>query len=351
MRPTGKLHLGNYMGALHNWVKLQNQVEEATGEPAYECFFFIADIHALTTDYADPSKIAENTRDVALDFLAAGLDPERATIFVQNHLAQHAELHLYLSMITPLSWLERVPTYKDQIENLQEKDLATYGFLGYPLLQSADILLYGVQGGHLYVPVGADQVAHIEITREIARRFNHLYARAIISESGHPERSEGSAAPAILNEPETLLTPTPKLPGTDGRKMSKSYGNTLLLSDPEPELRRKLRPMVTDPARVRRTDPGNPDVCPVGDLHKVFSSAETLAKVYDGCTTASIGCIECKMWLADSLAAHLAPIQERRAHYEAHPELVNELLAAGNARAKLAADETLHSVKRAMGLG
>ncbi len=323
MRPTGKLHLGNYMGALHNWVRLQHE---------YECFFFIADVHALTTDYADPKGIPQFTREVALDWLAAGLDPEKCTLFVQNPVKAHYELFGLLAMITPLSWLERVPTYKDQIENLQEKDLATYGFLGYPLLQSADILLYGVPGGSLHVPVGADQVVHVEITREIARRFNFLY--------------KGE----ILAEPQVLLTPTPKLPGTDGRKMSKSYGNYILLSDPEPEIRRKLKPMVTDPARVRRTDPGDPDKCPVGDLHKVFSSEEKLAEVYAGCTTAGIGCIECKGWLADSIVAELAPMQQRRARYEAEPGLVTEILAAGNVRAAGAAEQTMQTVRAAMGL-
>ena len=328
MRPTGKLHLGNYMGALHNWVRLQGE---------YECFFFIADVHALTTDYASPKGIPEFTREVALDWLAAGLDPEQCTIFVQSQIKQHYELFGLLAMITPLSWLERVPTYKDQIENLKEKDLATYGFLGYPLLQSADILLYGVPGGSLHVPVGADQVAHVEITREIARRFNFLYPPA---DGGTP----------LLNEPQVLLTPTPKLPGTDGRKMSKSYGNYILLSDPEPEIRRKLKPMVTDPARVRRTDPGDPDKCPVGDLHKVFSSAQTLADVYAGCTTAGIGCIECKSWLADAVVAELAPMGERRAHYEARPQRVTEILRAGNARAAIAAEQTMAPIREAMGL-
>ena len=322
MRPTGKLHLGNYMGALHNWVRLQDE---------YECFFVVVDVHALTTDYADPSKIPEYTREVALDWLAAGLDPERSVMFVQSHVKHHYELHALLSMITPLGWLERVPTYKDQQENITGKDLTTYGFLGYPLLQSADILLYGTPGSSLHVPVGADQVAHVEITREIARRFNHLYSD-------------------LLSEPQVLLTPTPKLPGTDGRKMSKSYDNFILLSDPEAEIRKKLKPMVTDPARVRRSDPGNPDVCPVGDLHKVFSSTETLAKVYDGCTTAGIGCIECKGWLADAVVATLAPLQERRATFQAQPQLVSEILAAGNARAGAAAEQTMIKVRAAMGL-
>jgi tryptophanyl-tRNA synthetase len=325
MRPTGKLHLGNYMGALHNWVKLQKD---------YECFFFIADWHALTTDYADPSAIPGNIREVAIDFLAGGLDPEKSTIFVQSDVHQHERLHLALSMITPLGWLERVPSYKDQQENLLGKDLTTYGFLGYPLLQSADILLYSAPRGSLHVPVGADQVAHVELTREVARRFNSIYKQ---------QRD-------ALLEPQVLLTPTPKLPGTDGRKMSKSYGNFILISDTEAEIRRKLKPMVTDPARVRRTDPGDPDKCPVGDLHKVFSSADTLARVYDGCRTASIGCIECKGWLADAVVETLAPMQERRAHYEARPQLVTEILAAGAERASAAAAPTLQSVERAMGL-
>ncbi|RRA47575.1 tryptophan--tRNA ligase [Acidipila sp. EB88] len=342
MRPTGKLHLGNYMGALHNWVRLQH---------AYACFFFVADVHALTTDYADPSKVPSYTHEVALDWLSAGLDPERCTIFVQSHVKQHYELHTLLSMMTPLSWLERVPTYKDQIENLQEKDLAMYGFLGYPLLQSADILLYGVPGGSLHVPVGADQVAHVELTREVARRFNHMYApKADGKARGGTEQNAENLQRELLNEPQVLLTPTPKLPGTDGRKMSKSYGNFILLSDPEAEIRKKLKPMVTDPARVRRTDPGNPDRCPVGDLHKVFSTAQTLADVYAGCTTAGIGCIECKGWLADAVVRELAPMQERRAKYEAQPGLVREILAAGSHRAGLVAEATMQQVRAAMGL-
>jgi tryptophanyl-tRNA synthetase len=354
MRPTGKLHLGNYMGALKNWVDLQNQVDPETGAPVYDCYFFIADVHALTTDYADPSKIADFTREVALDWLSAGLDPERSVMFVQNIVKQHYELFGLLAMITPLSWLERVPTYKDQIENLQEKDLATYGFLGYPLLQSADILLYGVPGVSLHVPVGADQIAHVELTREVARRFNHVAYANKMYKNVHRVRmvqnEQGERMPVILNEPQVLLTPTPKLPGTDGRKMSKSYGNFILLSDPEPEIRKKLKPMITDPARVRRSDPGNPDVCPVGDLHKVFSSGETLAKVYDGCTHASIGCIECKTWLADAVVAELAPMQERRAAYQSKPALVTEILAAGDSRAAAAAEQTMQSVRKAMGL-
>jgi tryptophanyl-tRNA synthetase len=326
MRPTGKLHLGNYMGALYNWVRLQHE---------YECYFFIADWHALTTDYADTSLVKGNAREVALDFLAAGLDPELSVLFVQSAVKQHAELHLLLSMITPLSWLERVPTYKDQQEQLKEKDLATYGFLGYPLLQSADILIYQPD----FVPVGQDQVAHVELTREVARRFNQFYP------------GKAPANELVLPEPRVLLTPSPKLPGTDGRKMSKSYGNTILLSDPEPVVRQKLKPMVTDPARVRRSDPGNPEVCPVFDLHKVFSSAETQEKAREGCTTAGIGCIECKSWVADAIVAELAPIQERRAKYEANPVLVTEILEAGSVRAAARAEQTMREVRAAVGLG
>jgi tryptophanyl-tRNA synthetase len=325
MRPTGKLHLGNYMGALHNWVRLQNE---------YDCYFFIADWHALTTDYADPSQVASNIREVALDYLAAGLDPEKSVLFVQSHVPQHAEFHLLLSMITPLGWLERVPTYKEQQENITGKDLSTYGFLGYPLLMAADILIYQPD----FVPVGQDQTAHVEITREVARRFNQFYKR--------PEPATGE----ILPEPQVLLTPSPKLPGTDGRKMSKSYGNTILLSDPESEIRRKIKPMVTDPARVRRTDPGSPDKCPVGDLHKIFSSQETIAEVYQGCTTAGIGCIQCKTWAADSIIGNLAPIQERRGRFEQNPGLVTEILQDGARRAQARAEQTMQEVRSAMGL-
>jgi tryptophanyl-tRNA synthetase len=370
MRPTGKLHLGNYMGALYNWVRLQHE---------YECYFFIADWHALTTDYADPSQVAENTREVALDWLGAGLDPEQCVLFVQSDVKQHAELHLLFSMITPLGWLERVPTYKEQQENITGKDLSTYGFLGYPLLQSADILVYQAD----FVPVGQDQVAHVELTREVARRFNQFYSipsrpgmryvpyEQLVAEKGDafaqrvsPEKksvgvrdwqlsdlSEGINRNPILPEPQVLLTPSPKLPGTDGRKMSKSYGNTILLSDPEPVIRQKLKSMVTDPARIRRSDPGNPEVCPVFDLHKVFSSAETQQKVREGCTTAGIGCIECKGWLADAVVAELAPIQERRRKYESNPVLVKEILSAGAVKATARAEQTMVEVRAAMGLG
>jgi len=322
MRSTGKLHLGNFVGALDNWVHLQRN---------YDCFFFIADWHALTTDYADTSKVKENSLEVMLDWLAAGLDPEHSTLFVQSHVPQHAELHLLLSMITPLGWLERVPTYKEQRENIKEKDLGTYGFLGYPVLQAADILIYQAD----YVPVGEDQVPHIELTREIARRFNMFY-------SG--KRSY------VFPEPQPLLTHAPKLPGTDGRKMSKSYDNYILLSEPEASIRSKLKTMVTDPARIRRSDPGNPDVCPVGDLHKIFSSKETMAAVNQGCRSASIGCIECKGWAADALVSTLQPMQERRRKYEENPRLAWDILEEGAARARKSADSTMKEVRQAMGI-
>ena len=318
MRPTGKLHLGNYVGALANWVKLQD---------TYECFFFVADWHALTTDYADTSRIKQNSLEVMLDWLGAGLDPERCVMFIQSHVPAHAELHLLFSLITPLGWLERVPTYKEQRENIRDKDLSTYGFLGYPVLQAADILIY--RGN--FVPVGEDQVPHVELTREIARRFNGFYGE-------------------VLPEPQPLLTPSPKLPGTDGRKMSKSYGNTILLSEPEASVRAKLKTMVTDPARVRRSDPGDPDKCPVGDLHKIFSSKETMDKVYAGCRSAGIGCIECKGWAANALVEILNPIQERRRKYEENPKLAWDILEAGSARARKYADATMHDVRQAMGL-
>jgi tryptophanyl-tRNA synthetase len=372
MRPTGKLHLGNYMGALYNWVKLQHQ---------YECYFFIADLHALTTNYADLSALKDDIREVALDFLAGGLDPELCTIFVQSDVLLHDRLNTLLGMFTPLSWLERVPTYKDQQEELREKDLATYGFLGYPLLQSADILVYQPD----FVPVGLDQASHVELTREVARRFNQLYPgefymapdaapweiEAVKTKArklaGQPSKDTFTpheliaAAPqtklksaygtrTILPEPEVLLTPSPKLPGTDGRKMSKSYGNTILMSDTESEVRAKLKTMVTDPARVYRTDPGNPEVCPVFDLHKVFSSEATQDAAASGCRTAGIGCIECKQWLSDAVVAALAPMQERRLKYEADPALIDEILDAGGRRAWKRADETMRQVSEVMGL-
>jgi tryptophanyl-tRNA synthetase len=370
MRPTGKLHLGNYMGALANWVKLQND-----DVAKFDCYFFIADLHALTTDYADTSKIAPNTLEVALDFLAAGLDPAQCTIFVQSHVKQHYELPLLLGMIAPLGWLERVPSYKEMQENLTNKELTTYGFLGYPVLMASDILLYQAD----FVPVGQDQQAHVELTRELARRFNFLYpknsdrlppardvSREDIRKAGMPTNMwppevSGAAVRSfniqdaaelfrpgqeVLPEPKVLLTPSPKLPGTDGRKMSKSYGNTIQLTDPEPVVRQKLKTMVTDPARVRRTDPGDPDKCPVGDLHKVFSSPETLAKVYEGCRSAGIGCIECKSWAADSLVRILEPIQQRRASFT--NAQVEEILEDGSNRARVRAEQTMIEVREAM---
>jgi len=375
MRPTGRLHLGNYMGALYNWVRLQHE---------YECYFFIADLHALTTDYADPSRVQDNCFQITLDFLSAGLDPGRCVIFKQSNVMQHAQLNLLFGMFTPLGWLERVPSYKDQQEQLREKDLATYGFLGYPLLQSADILLYKPD----FVPVGADQVAHVELTREVARRFNQLYpgkfftspeaapwemaailekARKLAGEPKASTRTQFNAhqlyaaaqqtkklspfgVREILPEPQVLLTPSPKLPGLDGRKMSKSYGNFIMLSEPEADLREKLKTMVTDPARVRRTDPGNPDVCPVFDLHKVFSSEETQLKAAEGCRTAGIGCIECKGWLADAVVERIAPVQARRRDLEQRPQVINDVLANGSARAIKRAQQTLDEVQHAMGL-
>jgi tryptophanyl-tRNA synthetase len=372
MRPTGKLHLGNYMGALHNWVKLQHQ---------YECYFFIADYHALTTGYADTANLRDDINEVAIDFLAAGLDPKLCTIFVQSKVPAHFALNDLLGMITPLSWLERVPTYKDQQEQLKEKDLATYGFLGYPLLQAADILIYQPQ----YVPVGQDQEAHVELTREVARRFNQFYPGEFILSpeakpweldaikekarklAGDPNKEQFSAhelftaaqqtkkltgfgRAEILPEPQILLTPSPKLPGTDGRKMSKSYKNTIELSDSEQAIRSKLKTMVTDPARVRREDPGDPDVCPVFDLHKVFSSEETQQKVRVGCTTAGIGCIECKGWVADAIVKEIAPIRERRLYYESHVDEVKGILEDGNSRARARAEITMNEVNKAVGL-
>ncbi|HSB81927.1 MAG TPA: tryptophan--tRNA ligase [Candidatus Methylomirabilis sp.] len=317
MRPTGRLHLGHLFGALDNWKTLQEQ---------YDCFFFIADWHALTTDYADPSKIKEYTVEVVLDWLAAGLDPRKATFFVQSRLPEHAELHLLFSMFTPLAWLERVPTYKEQREQITDKDLGTYGFLGYPLLQAADILIYKAH----YVPVGVDQVPHVELTREVARRFNFLYR-------------------AVLVEPEALLTEFPKIPGTDGRKMSKSYENAIFLSDTPETVTAKIKPMITDPARQRRSDPGNPDLCPVYDLHKVFTpKAEREGYVVPGCTTAGIGCLDCKAVLLKHMLPVLTPISTRRADLARDPTRVLDILEDGTARAKKVASETLGEVKAAM---
>ncbi|MFZ9478585.1 MAG: tryptophan--tRNA ligase [Steroidobacteraceae bacterium] len=388
MRPTGQLHLGNYHGALRNWVDLQYQ---------YPCFFFVADWHALTTGYEDTSKLPEYTHEMVIDWLAAGLNPGVATLFVQSHVPEHAELHLLLSMITPLSWLERVPTYKDQQAELVEKDLATYGFLGYPLLQSADILLY--RPG--YVPVGEDQVAHVEITREVARRFNHLFGREAnfeskaekavaelggrnsslyrqlrkkFQETGDAESLEKARAlvtgntritvadrerllgylegssVAILPEPQVLLTPTPKLPGLDGRKMSKSYGNTIGLREEPDSVAKKLKTMQTDPARVRRSDAGDPDKCPVWSLHQVYSDQATRDWAAAGCRSAGIGCLECKKPLIDRVVDEATTLRKRAEEYENNPELVRAILTEGCEKARDAARETLDEVRRAMHL-
>lgn len=318
MRPTGKLHLGHLEGALKNWVALQNE---------YACFFFVADWHALMTDYADPSPIRENSLLMVCDWLAAGLDPNRATLFVQSLVPEHAELHLVLSYITSLGWLERVPTYKEQRENIRDKDLNTYAFLGYPLLQAADILMYKAD----VVPVGEDQVPHIELTREIARRFNHLYGN-------------------VFPEPQALLTPAPRLPGTDGRKMSKSYGNHLPLSDPPDTLWEKIRTMVTDPARVRRTDPGNPDVCPVFTLHNVYSRPDQQEFVNVECRRAGIGCIDCKRILFENIKEQLTPIAEKSAFYQSRLSEVKEILIEGSRRARRVAAETMAQVREALKL-
>src|SRR5579864_3043903 len=320
MRPTGKLHLGNYVGALQNWVKLQD---------THECFFFIADWHALTTDYDDTSRVAGNTLEVVLDFLAAGLDPARCTIFVQSHVLQHAELHVLFSMITPLGWLERVPSYKEQQQQMPNKDLHMYGFLGYPLLQAADILIYRPR----FVPVGEDQVAHLELTREIARRFNHFY---------------GQDNKPVFPEPEALLTPSPKLLGTEKRKMSKSYGNTILLSDGPSEVDEKINNSVTD--RPKLTDKGSPDRCLVGNLHQIFSEPDRLALITRGCTTATITCVECKALAVESVNRHLEPIRRRRQELEKYPDRLTELVQSGARKARQAAEETMLQAREAVGL-
>ncbi|HYC08682.1 MAG TPA: tryptophan--tRNA ligase [Steroidobacteraceae bacterium] len=388
MRPTGRLHLGNYHGALRNWVELQYQ---------YECFFFVADWHMLTTGYEDTVALQEHVREVLIDWLAAGLNPGVATLFIQSHVPEHAELNLLLAMITPLGWLERVPSYKDQQEQLKEKDLATFGFLGYPLLQSADILVYRAA----YVPVGEDQVAHVELTREVARRFNHLYGRepdfeakaerAVKSlggrnssnyrqlrrkfqEAGDTEALQRAQAlvqsnnritvadrerllgflegtgVAILPEPQVLLTATPKVPGLDGRKMSKSYGNTIGLREDPEAVAQKLRAMQTDPARVRRSDPGDPEKCPVWDLHKIYSDDATRNWVWEGCRTAGIGCLECKQPLIDKIVEEISGMRRRAQEFEDNPELVRNIVAEGADKAREAARQTLDDVRRSMHL-
>ncbi|MDF1782129.1 MAG: tryptophan--tRNA ligase [Alcanivoracaceae bacterium] len=388
MRPTGRLHLGHYHGVLKNWVKLQHELE---------CFFFVADWHALTTDYENPQKIEESVWEMVIDWLAAGINPGSATLFIQSKVPEHAELHLLLSMITPLGWLERVPTYKDQQEKLKEKDLSTYGFLGYPLLQSADILIY--RAGQ--VPVGADQVAHIEITREVARRFNHLYgrepgfeeaveaairkmgkkqtkvyldnrrkyqekgdeaalesARALVNDQqnitlGDKERLLGDlegGGKIILPEPQALLTPASKMPGLDGQKMSKSYGNFISMREEPDAVDEKIRRMPTDPARVRRTDPGNPQNCPVWQLHEVYSDDSIRGWVDHGCRTAGIGCLDCKKPVIDAVQAELEPIRKRAADHSRNPDLVRTIVAEGCEDAREAARDTLEEVRAAMGL-
>ncbi len=316
MRPTGALHLGNYMGALENWVRLQD---------TYECYFAIVDWHSLTTDYADPGQVKENILEVATDWLAAGLDPARSPLFIQSLVPEHAELHLLLSMITPLPWLERVPTYKEQQTQISEKDLSTYGFLGYPLLQTADIIIYKADA----VPVGEDQAPHIELTREIVRRFNNFYG-------------------PVFPEPKTLLTEAKRIPGTDGRKMSKSYGNAIYLKDDPETLRRKLRPMLTDPARQRRTDAGNPEICPVFDLHKAFSTKSTQDWAAAGCRSAGIGCLDCKGKLTEHMLERLAPLHARRSDWEKRPGDVWQILVEGGKRARLTAQATMDEVRSAM---
>jgi tryptophanyl-tRNA synthetase len=316
MQPSGILHLGNLLGALDNFVKLQKD---------HECFYFIADWHALSTNYEDTSKIRFYVRQMLIDWLAAGLDPTRSTLFIQSRIPEHAILHLLLSMITPISWLERNPSYKEKQDNIEGRDLSTYGFLGYPVLQAADILLY--KGD--YVPVGVDQLPHLELTREITRRFNSLYK-------------------PIFPEPQALLTEIPKVPGTDGRKMSKSYHNTINLSDTEEQVRAKLKTMVTDPARVRRTDKGNPDVCPVFTLHKSMSSQAVIDRVNRECRTAEIGCIDCKKLSADAIVARLAPIWENRRKLEQQPKLVDEVIEEGTARAGVVARQTMAEVNAAL---
>ena len=318
MQPSGPLHLGNLIGALSNWVRLQDK---------YDCYFFVADWHALTTGYGNPSQIKEYTIDLLMNFISAGLDPEKSTIFIQSQVPQHAELHIFLSMITPLGWLERVPTYKEKKEQIKDKDLDTYGFLGYPVLQTADIIIYRAK----YVPVGIDQVPHLEISREIARRFNYLYGNE------------------FFPEPEALLTEFPKVPGIDGRKMSKSYGNAIYLSDNEKTVSEKLRTMVTDPARKRRTDKGDPAKCPVFDLHKIFSKEEEKKEVIQGCTTASIGCIDCKRILINHVIETLKPIWEKRQQLIDNPSKLIEIASEGSKKAKKVAKETLKGMKEVIG--
>ena len=388
MRPTGSLHLGHYHGVLKNWIRLQAE---------YPCLYFVADWHALTTDYESPGQVQKNAWDMVIDWIAAGVDPAQATLFVQSHIPEHAELHLLLSMMTPLGWLERVPTYKDQQERLSDRDLSTYGFLGYPLLQSADILIYRAK----YVPVGEDQVPHVEFTREIARRFNHLYGResgfedkakaavkkmgskkarlfselraryleqgdaealqraqALLDEQqnlprGDRERLYGwleGSGKKILVEPDVLLTEASRLQGLDGQKMSKSYGNTIALREAPESVEKKIRTMPTDPARVKRSDPGTPERCPVWSLHQVYSDETRKDWVRQGCTSAGIGCLECKQPIVDAVQAELAPMRERAQMYLDDPTLIRNIVADGCDRARRLATETMRDVREALGL-
>ncbi|MCC6916176.1 tryptophan--tRNA ligase [Nitrosomonas sp.] len=388
MRPTGNLHLGHYHGVLKNWLTLQQQ---------YECLFFVADWHALTTHYDTPGIIEQHSRDMVIDWLAAGIDPAKATLFIQSKVPAHAELYLLLSMITPLGWLERVPTYKDQQEKLSEKDLSTYGFLGYPLLQSADILIYRAN----LVPVGEDQAPHLEFTREISRRFNHIFGkepdfenkaaqaikkmgsrqgklyselrtryleqgdenaliegRSLLNEQQNlsvddRERLSGyleGRSKVILPEPQTLLTRASRMPGLDGQKMSKSYGNTIGLREDADSIAKKIRTMPTDPARIRRSDPGNPEKCPVWQFHQLYSSAETRNWVQQGCTSAGIGCLECKQPVIQSILDEQAPILERARMYEADPAQIKKIITDGCEKANQLAEETMRDVRAALGL-
>ena len=388
MRPTGRLHLGHYHGVLKNWLRLQHE---------FECFFFVADWHALTTEYENKDIVSTSIWDMIIDWLAVGINPGATTLFIQSRVPEHAELHLLLSMITPLGWLERVPSYKDQQEKLKEKDLDTYGFLGYPLLQSADILIY--RAGH--VPVGEDQVSHIELTREVARRFNHLYGRepdfvaraeAAIKrmgkknaslymelrrqyqEQGRQEALEKGRAlleaqhnvtladrerlfgylegvgKVILPEPQALLTETPKMPGLDGQKMSKSYGNTIGLREDADSVTKKLRTMPTDPARIRRSDPGDPEKCPVWGFHQIYSNDTTRSWVVEGCRSAGIGCLDCKQTVIEGVLAEQAPIRERAKQYEDNPNLVRTIVSEGCEHAREVARETMEEVRQVMGL-
>ena len=313
MRPTGQLHLGNLHGALANWIRMQEE---------YDCFYFIADWHALTSDYEDTGSITDYTKNMMIDWLSAGLSPEKSTLFVQSHIKEHAELFLILSMITPVPWLERNPTYKDQIVQLDNKDLSTFGFLGYPVLQAADIIIYKADG----VPVGIDQVPHVEITREIARRFNHFYGK-------------------VFPEPEAILTKTSKILGWDRRKMSKSYKNAIFLADSPEDISTKVSQMITDPQRARKSDPGDPSICNVFDFHKLYTDAETVNEISEQCRSAKIGCVECKKIMAKHLSKALEPIREKRAYYEDHPEIVADIIVTGSNKAREVAQKTMEEVR------